>query len=408
MSRRSKTVIGSLAMLLGACEAQGTVIDSDAPSPGGNVLTTPVVMSESSLLSEMEAAGEEGEGDPSSFTRGTGAAETLHTSGSIDRNNPFFQVLGPNPRTCETCHAAEQGWTITARATNRLFFETSGLAPVFMTHDAGSRIDADISTLEARWQTFGSTLVDRGLIRFTRNISPTAEYAIAEVHDPYGWSTKTSVSAFRRPTPTANQSKVPHTSWAGAPGDPFVTVFNTSAGATRGHGQRVEPLPVETQTAMRDFQLGIIFAQAIDPVAGHLNEDGAKGGAAHLAAQNFYVGVNDIQGNDPQGRPFTRKVFDLFDAWEVYKDVSPWTDRKGAKRGAIYRGQELFNNFEFNVAGVPGLNDVLGQEVVAATCSTCHNSPNVGSHSVYRQFDIGTADEANCSDALPMRTVQNK
>jgi cytochrome c peroxidase len=406
MSTRSNAVIGSLAVLLGACEAQGTVIESDAPNPNQNAITTPVEMSESALLSETEAAAAEG-ADVSGYTRGMGAAETVHTSGTIDRNNPFFQALGANLRTCETCHAAEQGWTITARATTRLFLETAGTAPLFMVHDAGSRIDADISTLAARWETFGSTLAARGLIRFTRNISPTAEYLIASVNDPYGWSTPTSLSAFRRPSPTANESKVAHTGWAGAPGDPFVSVFNTSGGATRGHEQRVDPLPVEVQSAMRDFQLGVVFAQSVDPVAGRLTDNGAKGGAANLMAQPFYVGINDIQGNDPQ-RPFSRKVFDIFDSWVAYKDVSPLRDRKGAARGAIYRGQELFNNFEFNVSGVPGLNDLLGQEVVRATCSTCHNAPNVGSHSVYRMFDIGTADEVNCSDDLPLLTVQNK
>ena len=43
-----------------------------------------------------------------------GTAETFHTSGGIDRTNPFFQRLGINDRTCETCHRADQGWTITA------------------------------------------------------------------------------------------------------------------------------------------------------------------------------------------------------------------------------------------------------------------------------------------------------
>src|SRR3954466_15515081 len=40
----------------------------------------------------------------------SGIAESLHTSGTIDRTNPFFQVLGTNPRTCETCHSSATGW----------------------------------------------------------------------------------------------------------------------------------------------------------------------------------------------------------------------------------------------------------------------------------------------------------
>src|SRR4051794_35026198 len=168
-----------------------------------------------------------------------GIAETVHTSGSVDRSTPFFQALGANLRTCETCHSPGQGWTMTAAALKKLFDQTDGLAPVFMVHDAGGNPTADVSTLEARAANFRPTTADRGLIRFTRTISPTAEFAVVAVVDPYGFSTLTQVSAFRRPSPTANESKVPATGWAGAPVDPFIQVASTSAGATRGHEQRV-------------------------------------------------------------------------------------------------------------------------------------------------------------------------
>jgi cytochrome c peroxidase len=333
-----------------------------------------------------------------------GIAETVHTSGAVDRSNPFFQALGANQRTCETCHSPAQGWTMTADALKRLFDQTDGLAPVFMIHDAGGSPTADISTRDAREATFRPTTVDRGVIRFTRTISPTAEFAVVAVSDPYGFSTLTQVSAFRRPSPTANESKVPATGWAGAPVDPFIQVASTSAGATRGHEQRVAPLTTDTLNAMRDLQFGVVFAQSVDNQAGPLDADGARGGAANLAAQPFYVGINDIQGHDPSGAPYTHKAFDLFDAWA---GESGDTDQSRA-RAAIYRGQELFNNREFDLTGVAGINDVLGQTTVRGTCSLCHNAPNVGSHSVYRMFDIGSADEASCADALPLITLQNK
>ena len=38
-----------------------------------------------------------------------GLAETVTTTGTIDRTNSFFQQLGTNPRTCETCHGSNQG-----------------------------------------------------------------------------------------------------------------------------------------------------------------------------------------------------------------------------------------------------------------------------------------------------------
>src|SRR5664279_5194165 len=46
-----------------------------------------------------------------------GVGASVHTTGTIDHTNPFFQQLGSNPRTCATCHAPAEGWT-TNSATN--------------------------------------------------------------------------------------------------------------------------------------------------------------------------------------------------------------------------------------------------------------------------------------------------
>ena len=336
-----------------------------------------------------------------------GVSASAHTSGAIDRTNPFFQQLGSNQRTCEACHSSAQGWTIAAKPTRELFDATLGLAPLFMLHDAGNRPDADLSTFEARKDAFKKTLLDRGVTRFTRNINPAAEFAVTAVYDPYGWSDTTRLSAFRRPTPTVNESKVVATGWNNGPHDVATAVASTAVGASRLHLQRVDTLPAELAAAMRDFQMGLVVAQSVDNVAGALDADGARGGPDHLMAQPFYVGINDLTGGDPTGRPFSRKVFDLFDAWEVYTQ-SAAPNEQAAARAAIYRGQELFNNYEFDIAGVTGINDLFGQPVVRGTCSTCHNVPNVGGHAVFRMFDIGTADVARCDSSMLLITLQNK
>jgi cytochrome c peroxidase len=349
-----------------------------------------------------------------------GVAESVHASGSIDRANPFFQAVGTNLRTCETCHSAAQGWTITAFSSALLFHGTDGLAPLFMLHDSGSRPDADISTLDARRATWKDTLLARGLTRFSRTLSnpAAAEFTITAVVDPYGFSTTTLWSGFRRPTPTSNESKVASTGWNGVPSpDVAGTVFNTAIGASRLHLQRADALPADLAAAMRDFQLGLVFAQSFDYSVGRLDAAGARGGPVHLLAQPFHVGINDLQGLDPQapGRPFDRKVFDIFDAWAPSGggswardswSIASWS--LAGRRAAIYRGQERVNHREFEVSGVTGLNDVLGQEIVRGTCSTCHNAPNVGGHSVFRLFDMGTADEERCSPALPLLTLVHK
>jgi cytochrome c peroxidase len=346
-----------------------------------------------------------------------GLAETIHSSGTVDRTNPFFQPIGANARTCESCHSGAQGWTVTAEAMTRLFWQTQGLAPVFMTHDSGSRPDADISTLQARRATWADNLLEHGVTRFQRTIAPTAEFIATEVRDPYGFSTPAAISAFRRPTPTVNEAKVASVTWTGGPHDVATQVTATAGGASRFHLQRVDLPPPEITGAMRDFQMGLFFAQTVDNAAGSLEAAGAKGGPQHLMNQPFYLGINDLQGNDPQapGRPFSRKVFTLFDAWAAYDRGGGYGSNDyyggrgaGPARASVYRGQELFNSWEFDASGVTGLNDLLGQPVVKATCSTCHNAPNVGGHSVFRMFDIGTADEPSCSKDVPVITLANK
>jgi cytochrome c peroxidase len=334
-----------------------------------------------------------------------GIASSLHLSGSIDRTNPFFLQLGTNPRSCETCHSSKQGWTITRSVVKDDFFDTLGLGPLFNLVDEGNRPDANISTFTARKATFLATTVERGLTRFTRSApAATAEFTLLSVADPYGWSTTTAYSGFRRPTPTANESKTSSILWTGVPNPDVITQLRgITAGAARLHEQRDpnNPLPPEQAVASGDFMFGVIFAQSVDFRAGPLDKGGAKGGPQHLLNQPFFVGIND----PANPATFNPKVFNIFDAWGQFASqaADDFTDSTvkvatntgeglifrhiARARGSIYRGQELFN----------------------ARCTNCHSVPNVGGHSVVKFFNIGTAEAPNCTTSLlPMLTVQNK
>jgi cytochrome c peroxidase len=43
------------------------------------------------------------------FSNGAGVQRTITSAGSFDPDNPFFQSLGTNGRTCFTCHQPDQG-----------------------------------------------------------------------------------------------------------------------------------------------------------------------------------------------------------------------------------------------------------------------------------------------------------
>lgn len=332
-----------------------------------------------------------------------GVAETFRTDGAIDLTNPFFQPLGTNPRTCETCHSPDQGWRINADAVKQLFKASDGLDPIFNLVDNGISPTADISTKRARRQTFQPS-IDRALTRFSRTIPTTADFTVTEVSDPSGFSTTAKFLNFRRPTPTANESLVSSILTTSAPTqDIKATLASLMNGAAGLHEQRDvtnNPVPTDVRNAGRDFMFGVFFAQIVDNQAGRLDAAGALGGPTNLSTFPFMLGMND-----PAAPGFNRKVFDIFDAWETFDVNDNHGDCVAQARAQIYRGQEVFNFNEFDISGVTGFNDVVGQDPYRGTCSTCHNTPNVGGHSVIRMMDIGTADPPNCDPSLPLVTV---
>ncbi len=54
-----------------------------------------------------------------------------------------------------------------------------------------------------------------------------------------------------------------------------------------------------------------------------------------------------------------------------------------------------------------GLNDRLGIPVIHGTCTTCHDSPNVGNHSISFPLNIGLADASRRTPDMPLYTLRN-
>jgi cytochrome c peroxidase len=155
-----------------------------------------------------------------------------------------------------------------------------------------------------------------------------------------------------------------------------------------------------------DFETNIFTAQAIQFGAGSLLSHGASGGPQAIASFPFYIGINDpFPGGNPLGTPFTSTIFTLYDAW------ANSGKRGGDLRAQIARGQAVFNNTVINITGVAGINDVLGVASFKGACGTCHDTPNVGDHSVSAPLNIGIANppDTNVLDSsyLPVYTLQN-
>ena len=79
-------------------------------------------------------------------------------------------------------------------------------------------------------------------------------------------------------------------------------------------------------------------------------------------------------------------MFTEFDAW-----VGLEGHGRSAARAAVARGQALFNTLAIPIRHVSGINDDFGVAVVIGTCTTCHDTPHAGDHSVPAPLDIGVA-----------------
>jgi hypothetical protein len=343
----------------------------------------------------------------------SGVLATFSTSGGIDINNPFFQNLGSNGRTCNTCHISSSAWTITPADVQGKFNATQGKDPIFRTNDGSNCPSADVSTADSRRHAY-SQLLSKGLLRISEAVPANAEFRIISIQDPYHCpeTTATNPAMYRRPLPATNLKFLSTVMWDGRetvfgaiPGksiDLRQSLLNQAKDATTGHAQGLPPT-TEQLSQIVAFETGLFSAQVEDRNAGNLTAQNARGGPINLSQQNTYVGINDSLGGDPTGAAFDPNVFTIY---------SPWAIVASPGRQSVARGEDLFNNSPIPITGVGGLNDALNQPVIMGTCTTCHDSPNAGNHSFSVPLAIGTtaypAMAALDIAGLPIYTIQCK
>lgn len=355
------------------------------------------------------------------FPNASGLLETYNTKGGpIDLSGPFFQSLGTNGRSCASCHRPAQAWSISPIEVQRRFDLTRGRDPIFRTND-GSICDHDIdtSTVQARRRAY-SLLLSKGLLRISLPVPQNAEFDVTSVLNPYGCNELDNLSVYRRPLPATNLRFLSAVMWDGResavqtgtqpikystnPDDLRSDLEHQALDAVLGHEQAATPPSQEQLQAIADFEMSLATAEAYDRRAGRLDTHGARGGPKTLATEtmpSFYIGINDSLGGDPRGAAFTPSIFHLFDAW---------INAHNSARASIARGEALFNSRPIRISGVAGLNDKLNQAVIVGTCGTCHNTPDVGNHSLAVALNIGTSDPNSSlgSSYLPRITLENK
>lgn len=353
-----------------------------------------------------------------------GLDKTYSTAGFIDLNNAFFKKFGTNDRTCATCHVPTEGWVITPKGVKDRFDKTAGLDPLFRLVDGANSPLADVSTLEKRRKAY-SMLLNKGNIRVGMGIPADAEFELVQVDDPYGFASASELSLFRRPMPATNLRFLSTVMWDGRETtsddksndclwgtttcfSPVSYDLSTQANhATLGHAEALADLNQAEREEIVAFELGLVTAQVRDKIAGNLTHNGALGGSKRLLAQPYYFGMNDTLAGDYRTHAaFNPNAMSLYTAWK--QSSRRYRDRQEQGRAAIARGEGLFNNKLIQISGVKGINDDLGVNVVAGTCTTCHNTPNSGNHSTPMPLDIGIADASRRTPDMPLYTLKHK
>ena len=338
----------------------------------------------------------------------SGVLSTYTENHRINLDSAFFKSLGTNGRSCATCHQPADAWTVTPQNIQARFLFTGGRDPIFRTVDGANCPSADVSTVDKRRQAY-SLLLKKGLIRISLAVPSTADFSIQDIQDPYNCPETNSVTAalYRRPLPSTNLDFLATVMWDGretVKGAPIVDDLATQAiDATTGHAEAAQAPTADQVADIVAFETAMYTAQVYDTRAGVLTDGGGKGGPEYLSEQPYHIGINDVLGADPSGAAFNPVVFNAYEGW------ANATGPNAAARQAVARGETLFNTLPITITGVAGLNDLPGLSTVNGTCTTCHDTPNAGNHSVSLAIKIGTTDypamPALNISGLPVYTV---
>jgi len=355
---------------------------------GGAATTTTTTTTTNNLIPNLQP-----------YATPSGTESTYDTGGGIDPNGIFFQALGTNARSCASCHQVSQGMGLSAANAQALFTSSGGSSPLFLAVDG-----ANCPTAATGDSAGHSLVLNNGLIRIAEALPSGTQFTVAVAQDPYGCATavnsstgQTAYSVYRRPLPATSLTMLSQVMWdarfTGSPLNAGATLSANlqsdlaaqAANAIATHEQGSAAPTAAQVSEIVAFEEGLFTAEATDTQAGSLTASGATGGAAALAAQNYYPGINDAFGQDPTGAKFNPTVFTLFAAWEGSANPA---------QASIARGEDIFNSAPMQITDVHGLNDnpALGSPaVIVGTCGTCHDAPNIGTHSLPLAMDIGTS-----------------
>ena len=334
---------------------------------------------------------------PMSYVDLGGVVTTLRTNNTFVGNNPFFYSLGTNGRNCGTCHNPANGFALSAAQAKYKFALTKGTDPLFASIDG-----ANCPGAKASDPTAHSLMLNNGLVRITVPVRAGAQFTVETASDPYGCAltdenAQTMVSEYRRPLPATNLAFETAIMYDGRETiSPIDTTQDDTANLTADLTQQaidavmihMQATAAPAQTTINtvvSYEMGLVTAQSSGFPTGFLNGEGATGGPTAMVSLPFEPGMNDPSG---ASGAFNPDVFTMYSAWASGSGANTIFNSVAA-RESVARGEQIFDELQFDVSDVGGFNGSPSSPPITATCSTCHNTPGVGNHSSFQMLDLG-------------------
>ena len=251
-----------------------------------------------------------------------GVLRTITLDGSpLDPSNPFFQSLGTNGRSCASCHVASSAWTITPAEVRAPFRRDRRAGPDLPDR---RRLElAERGRLHGPGPAQGVQHAAHQGPDPRRPADPGGRgvHARGALTTPTATPSASELSLFRRPLPATNLRFLTAVMWDGresfapmgtTPIRSDATPDENAHGPVRrpqAPGQRRDPrarpgrvpLTDDQADAIVQFELNLATAQQKLRHVGELDAQGGQGGPAFVAAQPFYVTINDVLGADASG-----------------------------------------------------------------------------------------------------------
>ena len=327
----------------------------------------------------------------------SGQLRTFTTNNGFDLENPFFQDLGTNGRVCFTCHRPIR---------------------------AGPSRPSRCATALHRNERARSDLPEQRRLELRRRGHRYARQAAGRVqpvaharadpnrHRRPGWrrvrhrrcrrsvrmrGRTTSVSMYRRPLPSTNLRFLSAVMWDGREiiGDNHCPSGPRATGGRRDNRTCAGGATPDRsgEAGDRDFETGLFTAQAVSDDAGVVACATAQRRSGRAVARKTSSSGSTIRSDSIQRPRRSTRVPSVF---RCVVDASGQRPDVARARRAIARGQEIFNTKPIVITGVAGLNNqtfpsgVTVPDPFIGTCTTCHDTPNAGNHSVKAPLNIGT------------------